>query len=82
MPGEDELFQMELNLHPNEASGLLMIGNQELLEEHGWDLGGSGRAWMRVRSRIASPPSATIAATLTRRLGDRAAARRGQWRRG
>jgi hypothetical protein len=30
---------MELNLHPNEASGLLMIGNQELLEEHGWDLG-------------------------------------------
>jgi hypothetical protein len=39
MPGEDELFQMELNLHPNEASGLLMIGNQELLEEHGWDLG-------------------------------------------
>src|SRR5215212_3149306 len=39
MAGEDELFQMELNLHPNEASGLLMIGNQELLEEHGWDLG-------------------------------------------
>ena len=39
MPGEDELFQMELNLHPNEASGLLMMGNQELLEEHGWDLG-------------------------------------------
>ena len=36
---EDELFQMELNLHPNEASGLLMIGNRELLGEHGWDLG-------------------------------------------
>jgi hypothetical protein len=33
MTGEDELFQMELNPHPNEASGLLMIG------EHGWDLG-------------------------------------------
>ena len=39
MTGEDELFQMELNLHPNEASGLLMIGNEELLGEHGWDLG-------------------------------------------
>src|ERR671910_2093912 len=39
MAGEDELFQMELNLHPNEASGLLMIGNEELLGEHGWDLG-------------------------------------------
>jgi hypothetical protein len=36
MAGEDEL---ELNLHPNEASGLLMIGNEELLGEHGWDLG-------------------------------------------
>jgi hypothetical protein len=39
MAGVDELFQMELNLHPNEASGLLTIGNEELLEEHGWDLG-------------------------------------------
>jgi hypothetical protein len=39
MPGEDELFQMQLNLHPNEASGLLMIGDKELLGEHGWDLG-------------------------------------------
>src|ERR687897_2382717 len=39
MTGEDELFQMELNLHPNEASGLLVIGNEELLGEHGWDLG-------------------------------------------
>jgi hypothetical protein len=32
---EDELFQMELNVHPNEASGLLMIGDEELPEEHG-----------------------------------------------
>jgi hypothetical protein len=39
MAGEDELFQMELNLHPNEASGLSMIGDEELLGEHGWDLG-------------------------------------------
>ena len=39
MAGEDDLFQMELNLHPNEASGLLAIGDEELLGEHGWDLG-------------------------------------------
>ncbi len=39
MAGEDELFQMDLNLHPNEASGLLAIGDEELLGEHGWDLG-------------------------------------------
>jgi hypothetical protein len=39
MAGEDELFQMELNLYPNEASGLLAIGDEELLGEHGWDLG-------------------------------------------
>src|SRR5215217_4689955 len=39
MAGEDELFQMELNLHPNEASGLLTMGDDTLLEEHGWDLG-------------------------------------------
>ena len=37
MTGEDELFQMDLNLHPNEASGLLTIGDEELLGEHGWD---------------------------------------------
>jgi hypothetical protein len=36
---EDELFQMELNLHPNEASGLLTIEDGTLLGEHGWDLG-------------------------------------------
>src|SRR5215213_9597281 len=39
MTGEDELFQMELNLHPNEASGLLRIEDQKLLGEHGWNLG-------------------------------------------
>ena len=39
MAGEDELFQMEFNLHPNEASGLLTIGDEKLLGEHGWDLG-------------------------------------------
>ena len=39
MAGEDELFQMELNLHPNEASGLMMIGDEELLREYGWNLG-------------------------------------------
>ncbi|HEX5914123.1 MAG TPA: hypothetical protein VFY54_13425, partial [Rubrobacter sp.] len=39
MVGEDELFQMELNLHPNEASGLEEIRDEELLGEHGWDLG-------------------------------------------
>ena len=36
---EDELFLMELNLHPNEASGLLTMGDGTLLEEHDWDLG-------------------------------------------
>ncbi len=39
MDGRDELFQMDLNLHPNEASGLLTIENEALLGEHGWDLG-------------------------------------------
>lgn len=39
MAGEDGLFQMDLNLHPNEASGLLTIGDETLLGEHGWDLG-------------------------------------------
>ena len=28
MAGEDGLFQMDLNLHPNEASGLLTIGDE------------------------------------------------------
>jgi hypothetical protein len=39
MAPEDELFLMELNLHPNEASGLLTMGDGTLLGEHGWDLG-------------------------------------------
>lgn len=39
MAGDDDLFQMELNLHPNEASGLLDIADKALLGEHGWDLG-------------------------------------------
>ena len=39
MAPEDELFLMELNLHLNEASGLLTMGDDALLEEHGWDLG-------------------------------------------
>jgi len=39
MAPEDELFLMELNLHPNEASGLLTMGDGGLLGEHGWDLG-------------------------------------------
>ena len=39
MAGEDELFLMELNLHPNEASGLSTMGDGALLGEHGWDLG-------------------------------------------
>jgi hypothetical protein len=36
---EDDLYLMELNLHPNEASGLLTMGDETLLEKHGWDLG-------------------------------------------
>ena len=39
MASDDGLFQMELNLHPNEASGLLDIGDGALLGEQGWDLG-------------------------------------------
>ncbi len=34
----DELFQLDLNLNPNEASGLLSVENEALLAEHGWDL--------------------------------------------
>lgn len=37
--GEDELHQLNLNLHPNEASGLLLIENETLLEAHGWEFG-------------------------------------------
>ncbi|HET7479695.1 MAG TPA: hypothetical protein VFJ72_09300 [Rubrobacteraceae bacterium] len=36
---DDGLFQMDLNLHPNEASGLLSIGDEALLKRHGWDIG-------------------------------------------
>jgi hypothetical protein len=36
---DDGLFQMDLNLHPNEASGLLVIEDEALLGTHGWDLG-------------------------------------------
>ncbi len=36
---DDGLFQMDLNLHPNEASGLLIIEDGALLGAHGWDLG-------------------------------------------
>ena len=36
---DDGLFQMDLNLHPNEASGLLVIEDEALLGAHGWDLG-------------------------------------------
>ena len=36
---DDGLFQMDLNLHPNEASGLLVIEDGALLGTHGWDLG-------------------------------------------
>jgi hypothetical protein len=33
-----ELFQLDLNLNPNEASGLLNVENEALLTAHGWDL--------------------------------------------
>jgi hypothetical protein len=33
----DELHQLELNLRPNEASGLLALENDALLETHGWE---------------------------------------------
>ena len=36
---DDGLFQMDLNLHPNEASGLLAMEDEALLESQGWDLG-------------------------------------------
>ena len=34
--GEDGLHQLSLNLHPNEASVLLTVENDALLEAHGW----------------------------------------------
>ena len=36
---QDGLFQLDLNLHPNEASGLLVMEDEELLGTQGWDLG-------------------------------------------
>jgi hypothetical protein len=35
---EDGLRRLELNLHPNEASGLLAVEDEPLLEAHGWEL--------------------------------------------
>ena len=35
--GEDALHQLNLNLHPNEASGLHTVENDALLEAHGWE---------------------------------------------
>ena len=35
---DDELHRLELNLHPNEASGLLTVEDEPLLEAHGWEL--------------------------------------------
>ncbi len=35
---DDELHRLELNLHPNEASGLLTVEDESLLESHGWEL--------------------------------------------
>ena len=35
---EDGLQRLELNLHPNEASGLLTVEDESLMEAHGWEL--------------------------------------------
>ncbi len=37
--GERELHQLDLNLHPNEASGLLTIEDGPLLDSHDWEYG-------------------------------------------
>jgi hypothetical protein len=34
---DGEFHQLGLNLHPNEASGLLTVENESLLEAHGWE---------------------------------------------
>ncbi len=39
MATKDGLHRLELNLHPNEASGLLTIEEDGLLRSRGWDLG-------------------------------------------
>ncbi len=38
MGAGDGLQQLDLNLHPNEASGLLAVGDAALLEAHAWDV--------------------------------------------
>jgi hypothetical protein len=35
---EDRLHRLQLNLHPNEASGLLAVEDEVLLETNGWEL--------------------------------------------
>jgi hypothetical protein len=35
---DDGLHRLELSLHPNEASGLLTVEDEPLLESHGWEL--------------------------------------------
>jgi hypothetical protein len=35
---DNGLHRLELNLHPNEASGLLAVEDESLLESHGWEL--------------------------------------------
>ena len=35
---DDELHRLQLNLHPNEASGLLTVEDEPLLEARGWEL--------------------------------------------
>jgi hypothetical protein len=35
---DDGLHRLELNLHPNEASGLLTVEDESLLGSHGWEL--------------------------------------------
>jgi len=35
--GGGEFRQLKLKLHPNEASGLLTVENEALLEAHRWD---------------------------------------------
>ena len=37
--GGEDLHQLDLNLHPNEASGLLTIEDGPLLESHDWEYG-------------------------------------------
>jgi hypothetical protein len=36
-PGDGELHRIDLDLAPNEASGLLVVEHQPILDQHGWD---------------------------------------------